>query len=111
MTREDVEHYTQEIKDAVKSGDRSRVQCAHARILVSMMDCQAKTADRVKEMYTVVTDIKRDHTAMFQSHQQYQTERAERRGAQKMLTLLKYLAVIGGSGTLGALLKAMAAGG
>lgn len=111
MTLEDVKHFTQEIKDAVKSGDASRIQCAHARILVSMMDCQAKTADRVKEMYAVMADISRDHGAMLKSHMEYQTERAERRGAQKMLTLLKYLAVIGGSGTIGAVLKALATGG
>lgn len=102
MTQEDVKHYTQEIKDAVQSGDEARIRCAHARILVSMMDCQAKTADRVKEMYKSVGDILRDYPDILKSHKQYQNEQAEKRGAKKMLAFVKYILIIGGSSGAGA---------
>lgn len=62
-----------------------------------MMECIAHQSDRVKE-------IMKDHNAMVQTHKQYLKEKAELRGVQKFLVYLKYVATIGGSGGIGALL-------
>ena len=54
MTKELVESLTLELRDAEKKHDpderREAVTVAQGHILVSLMDCQRKTADRVKEL-------------------------------------------------------------
>lgn len=108
MTKEDVDHFTAEIKDALKSKDVDRIRCAQARITISMMDCQQKTAERVKKVVEVVDKIDGEHKAMYKSHLQYQTELIERRGAEKLLKAIKYITIIGSSGGIGAaIMKAL----
>lgn len=62
-----------------------------------MMECIAHQSTRVKE-------IMKDHADMVKSHLQYKEERAERRGAKKMLAIIKWLVAITGSGAGGAYL-------
>lgn len=62
-----------------------------------MMKCIAHQSNRVKE-------IMKDHADMVKSHLQYKEECAERRGAKKMLAIIKWLAAITGSGAGGAYL-------
>lgn len=54
MTKELVESLTLELRDAEKKHDpderREAVTVAQGHILVSLMDCQRKTSDRVKEL-------------------------------------------------------------
>lgn len=60
-----------------------------------MMECIAHQSNRVKE-------IMKDHADMVKSHLLYKEERAERRGAKKMLGIVKWLIAILGSGGSGA---------
>ncbi len=50
MTREQKESLARELDGAMKSGDTDRIRCAHANILLALMDCQMKTSDRVKKL-------------------------------------------------------------
>lgn len=104
MTAEMYTHCRQELEDALESGDEKRIKAAEGRILTGIMECQYKTSERVKNMVTDLAEIMKDHGAMKKSHLEYQNEKAEKRGAKKMLALLKYLAVIAGSGGGGAAL-------
>lgn len=112
MTEEMYSHCKQELEDAIESGDEKRIKAAEGRILTGIMECQYKTSDRVKHMVKDIAEIMKDHGSMLKSHLQYQEDRAERRGATKMLQLIKWLVAVGGSGGVGAaLMKFLAAGG
>lgn len=66
-----------------------------------MMECIAHQSDRVKM-------ILKDHDAMVKSHKIFCRERAERAGAKKLLSIIKYIlavALSGGSGA--AIMKAV----
>lgn len=106
MTVEMYTHCKRELEDAIASGDGVRIKAAEGRILTGIMECQYKTSERVKTMVHDLGEIMKDHGAMLKSHKQYQADRAERRGAKKMLELLKYIiAIAGGSGGTAAVLK------
>jgi hypothetical protein len=66
-----------------------------------MMECIAHQSDRVKM-------ILKDHDDMVESHKIFCRERAERAGAKKLLSIIKYIlavALSGGSGA--AIMKAV----
>lgn len=50
MTVEQQESLSRELHGAMESGDAQRIRCAHSNILLALMDCQAKTAARVKSL-------------------------------------------------------------
>ena len=50
MTIEQQESLSRELEAAVKSGDDKLLDRAHSNILLALIDCQRKTADRVKEL-------------------------------------------------------------
>ncbi len=50
MTKEMKEHIESEMRDAIESNDQTRMMRVIARSFVSLVDCQMKTAERVKEM-------------------------------------------------------------
>lgn len=50
MTLEMQQALERQLEDAVKSGDALRVQQAQSNILIGLMDCQRKTAERVKKL-------------------------------------------------------------
>ena len=50
MTQEMQESLKRELEGAMKSGDDNRIRCAQSNILLALMDCQRKTADRVKKL-------------------------------------------------------------
>lgn len=102
MTAEMYNHCKKELEDALDSKDEMRIKAAEGRILTGIMECQYKTSERVKKMVSDIAEIMQDHGAMLKSHHQYQEDRAERRGARKMLQLIKWLVAIGGSGGVGA---------
>lgn len=102
MTEEMFSHCKRELEDAIKSGDELRIKAAEGRILTGIMECQYKTSDRVKHMVQDIAEIMKDHGAMLKSHLQYQEDRAERRGARKMLQFVKWIIAIAGSGGAGA---------
>lgn len=102
MTAEMYNHCRKELEDALASKDEMRIKAAEGRILTGIMECQYKTSDRVKKMVADIAEIMQDHGAMLKSHHQYQEDRAERRGAKKMLQLIKWAVTIIGSGGLGA---------
>ena len=49
MTQELIDTITDEFDDALASGDAHRIDKAQVRYAKAMMECQKKTADRVKE--------------------------------------------------------------
>ena len=51
MTIEQQQQLERELDGAMKSGDKQRIDCAMANILLALIDCQRKTADRVKEIF------------------------------------------------------------
>ena len=50
MTEELQSSLARELEAAVDSGDDKRLNRAHSNILLALMDCQRKTAERVKEL-------------------------------------------------------------
>lgn len=50
MTKEQQEYLARDLEDAMTSGDEKRIDRAHSNILLALIDCQRKTADRVKEL-------------------------------------------------------------
>ena len=50
MTKEQQEYLARDLEDAMTSGDAKRIDRAHSNILLALIDCQRKTADRVKEL-------------------------------------------------------------
>jgi hypothetical protein len=78
--------------------DRNKsLQAAYDHRDEMMMTCIAHQSGRVKE-------IMKYHEDMVKSHLQYKEECAERRGAKKMLAVIKWLVAITGSGAGGAYL-------
>lgn len=102
MTQEMYTHCRAELEDAIESGDERRIKAAEARILTGIMECQLKTSERVKSVVGDIAKIMQDHGAMKAACLEYRTEKAERRGAAKMMAVVKYLAVVVGSGGGGA---------
>lgn len=79
-----------ELKEASESGDARRIDRAHAAILIALMDCQRKTAERVKQLV-----IDKDRAL----------QRAK--GMALMWRILRYLAAIGGGSLLPFIVKAL----
>lgn len=50
MTMEQQEYLARDLNDAMESGDEKRIDKAHSNILLALIDCQRKTADRVKQL-------------------------------------------------------------
>lgn len=50
MTIEQQESLKRELEGAMESGDDNRIRCAQSNILLALMDCQRKTAERVKKL-------------------------------------------------------------
>ncbi|MCQ2299969.1 MAG: hypothetical protein MJZ81_07600 [Bacteroidales bacterium] len=50
MTLEQQESLARELDGAMESGDPKRITCAQSNILLSLMDCQRKTSERVKRL-------------------------------------------------------------
>lgn len=50
MTVEQQSSLQRELEGAMASGDAQRIRCAHSNILLALMDCQQKTAKRVKSL-------------------------------------------------------------
>jgi hypothetical protein len=101
MTEKQIKDWKVErdIARAIKDEDDRRiaVQKVYDHRDDMMMECIAHQSNRVKE-------IMKDHADMVKSHLQYKEECAERRGAKKMLAIIKWLIAIAGSGTGGAYL-------
>ena len=55
MTLELQQTLGRELDDATASGDAARIDRAHSNILLALIDCQRKTADRVKELHGEAT--------------------------------------------------------
>ena len=47
---EQQEYLSRDLEDAMSSGDERRIDRAHSNILLALIDCQRKTADRVKDL-------------------------------------------------------------
>ena len=58
MTAEMCNYISKEFKEAEDAGDRDRMNRIMVRAIVAMMDCQRKTADRVKELCAVREEAK-----------------------------------------------------
>lgn len=50
MTAELQESLRRELEAALEAGDDKRLNRAHSNILIALIDCQRKTADRVKAL-------------------------------------------------------------
>ena len=50
MTEEQQDSLSRELEAAIESDDDARLTRAHSNILLALIDCQRKTADRVKEL-------------------------------------------------------------
>ena len=50
MTLEMQKSLERELEGAMESGDEKRICCAQSNILLALMDCQRKTAERVKKL-------------------------------------------------------------
>lgn len=50
MTVEQQKSLERELQGAMESGDENRIRCAQANILLALIDCQRKTAERVKKL-------------------------------------------------------------
>ncbi len=57
MTTELKDALTRRLEEAVESGDTKEIQRAHTAIDKAMMDCQLKTANRVKEMVAKIDEV------------------------------------------------------
>lgn len=57
MTEELKDALTRRLEEAVESGDPKEIQRAHTAIDKAMMDCQLKTATRVKQMYAKIDEV------------------------------------------------------
>ena len=79
MTLELQQTLGRELDDAIASGDAKRIDRAHTNILLALIDCQRKTAERVKELH-------RDATA----------RRHKIEGAAVLWKVLQLLAASGG---------------
>jgi hypothetical protein len=99
MTEKQIKDWKVErdIARAIKDEDDRRiaVQKVYDHRDDMMMECIAHQSNRVKE-------IMKDHADMVKSHLQYKEECAERRGAKKMLNVIKWAIAILGSGGSGA---------
>lgn len=119
MTREQQEMIDREYNEAVAANDDKRILRAIGHATISMVDCQRKTADRVKDLVekdrTIEDDIenmKYDITRVTkivkEEHGPVVTEYKEGKlrahGAVLLLKILGWVAAAGGSGLVGWLL-------
>ena len=58
MTAEMYDYISREFTEAEKAGDDERMSRIMVRAILAMMDCQRKTADRVKELCAVREEAK-----------------------------------------------------
>ena len=58
MNKEMRDVLQQRLEAAYDSGDMMIIQKAQNDVMIAQMDCQAKTADRVKKMEQYINDIK-----------------------------------------------------
>lgn len=88
MTIEQKEMLDEEIETAMNSHDEDRLRRVMARYIMAIGDCQYKTSNRMKSVKetteTVQVDvkhIKEEIKPMKKSHEQYQAELQQRKGA------------------------------
>lgn len=101
MTEEMQKHIEDEIESAIESGDQARIQRVMARSFVSMVDCQRKTADRVKVMKSCQEECvalrrheKEEREEIAKAH-----EDGAKKGAKLVLEILKgLLGILAGGG-------------
>ena len=119
MTREQQEMIDREYNEAIAANDDKRILRAIGHATISMVDCQRKTSDRVKEL------VEKDHTienelenmkydlrhvtkVVNDEHGPVVTEYKESKlrasGAVLLLKVLGWTAAAGGSGLIGWLL-------
>ena len=89
--------------------DRNKaLQTAYDNRDEMMMTCFAHQSQRVKDQGAQIDNIMQHHNAMVQSHKTFQTmlakEKGEKEFLKKILSAIKWIVAVFGSGGLGALL-------
>lgn len=88
MTEEQKNILDEEIESAMESRDEDRLRRVMARYIMAIGDCQYKSGDRLKSVKATaestqadVRHIKEEIKPMKKSHEQYQAELQQRKGA------------------------------
>lgn len=119
MTREQQEMIDREYTEALQANDDKRILRAIGHATISLVDCQRKTSDRVKDMIErdrtfensledLRHDLRRVKKTVNEDHEPVITEYREGKlkasGAVLLLKILGWVAAVGGSGAIGWLL-------
>lgn len=119
MTREQQEMIDREYTEALQANDDKRILRAIGHATISLVDCQRKTSDRVKDMIErdrtfensledLRHDLRRVKKTVNEDHEPVITEYREGKlkasGAVLLLKVLGWVAAVGGSGAIGWLL-------
>ena len=119
MTREQQEMIDREYTEALQANDDKRILRAIGHATLSLVDCQRKTSDRVKDMIErdrtfensledLKHDLRRVKKTVNEDHEPVITEYREGKlkasGAVLLLKILGWVAAVGGSGAIGWLL-------
>lgn len=119
MTREQQEMIDREYTEALQANDDKRILRAIGHATISLVDCQRKTSDRVKDMIErdrtfensledLRHDLRRVKKTVNEDHEPVITEYREGKlkasGAVLLLKILGWVAAVGGSGIIGWLL-------
>lgn len=119
MTREQQEMIDREYNEAVQANDDKRILRAMGHAVISLVDCQRKTAERVKDMAerdhsfeteldNVRDDVRQLRKTVLEEHspvvKEYQESKLRASGAVLLLKILGWTAAAGGSGLIGWLL-------
>lgn len=89
--------------------DRNKaLQTAYDHRDEMMMTCIAHQSKRVKDQGSQIDSIMQHHNAMVQSHKTFQAmlanEKSEKELLKKILSVIKWIAALGGGGGIGAVL-------
>lgn len=89
--------------------DRNKaLQTAYDHRDEMLMTCIAHQSERVKAQGVRIDGIMQHHNAMVQSHQTFQAmlakEKGEKEFLRKILSVIKWLAALGGGGGIGAVI-------
>lgn len=118
MTDDQIEQWMVE-RDMARAieneADRNKaLQTAYDHRDEMMMTCIAHQSKRVKDQGSQIDVIMQHHNAMVRSHKAFQAmlanEKSEKEFLKKILAVVKWIAALGGSGGIGALITRLAGG-